>query len=326
MARWRRSEWGRRPHGSRARWARRVSVALAGLTLGVSGAGCAGLSGPPPVGPGQLAVVGAESQYADLLRQIGGRYVAVSSVLDNPNTDPHTFELSPQIAQEISRARLIVQNGAGYDVFMNTIETATASSRRRVIVAQRVLGEPVDLPNPHLWYDPATMPAVARRVAADLGALQPRHRAYFAANLARFDASLRPLRAAITAFRARHPGVTAATTEPVADDLLNALGIDNLTPFSFQADVMNGVDPSAQDITLEQRLLSDHRVRVLCENRQVVDALTTTVRQTAQRAGVPVVAVYETMPIPGYDYQTWMLAEVRAISRAVTAGTSTESL
>jgi zinc/manganese transport system substrate-binding protein len=318
--RWR-SKAGRPP-----RCARSLGLALAGVLLGLAGAGCARLSGPAPAGPGQIAAVGAESQYADVLRQIGGRYVAVSSVLDNPNTDPHTFELSPQIAQEISQARLIVQNGAGYDTFMNAIEAATAAGRRRVIVAARVLGEPVDLPNPHLWYDPATMPAVAQRVANDLDALQPRHRAYFAANLARFDASLRPLRAAIAAFRADHAGVTAATTEPVADYLLNALGIENLTPFAFQSDVMNGVDPPAQDITLEERLLTRHRVRVLCENRQVVDALTTTVRQAAQRAGVPIVGVYETMPIPGYDYQTWMLAEVQAISRAVTAGTSTETL
>jgi zinc/manganese transport system substrate-binding protein len=116
-----------------------------------------------------------------------------------------------------------------------------------------------------------------------------------------------------------------ATTEPVADFLLEAMGADNLTPFRFQADVMNGVDPSPQDISLENGFFSAHRVKALCYNSQVVDALTSSIRARAEAAGVPVVAVYETMP-PGYHYQGWMLAEVRAITDALTSGTSTEHL
>jgi zinc/manganese transport system substrate-binding protein len=131
---------------------------------------------------------------------------------------------------------------------------------------------------------------------------------------------------AIAVFRSTHHGVTVATTEPVADYLLEAMGATNLTPFRFQADVMNGVDPSPQDITLEGTLLSTHKVNVFVYNQQVVSSLTTQIRTAAQHAGVPVVGVYETMPTPGYTYQSWMLAEVRAISRAVTSKVSTEKL
>jgi zinc/manganese transport system substrate-binding protein len=104
------------------------------------------------------------------------------------------------------------------------------------------------------------------------------------------------------------------------------MGIDNLTPFPFQADIMNGTDPSPQDITLENGFFTKHQVKVFCYNQQVVDSLTASIRTTATRAGVPVVGVYETMPTPGYDYQRWMLAEVKAIENAVARGMSTERL
>jgi zinc/manganese transport system substrate-binding protein len=194
-----------------------------------------------------------------------------------------------------------------------------------VIVAQHVLGLPDSTPNPHLWYDPRTMPAVAKVMAADLSALQPAHKAYFQANLRAFDRSLAPWLRAIAAFKAKYPGTLAATTEPVADYLLAAMGIKNLTPFTFQADIMNGVDPSPQDISLENGFLTQHKVKIFCYNQQVVDALTTSIRQTALGAGIPVVGVYETMPT-GFTYQSWMLAEVQAIEKAVASKISTEKL
>ena len=272
-----------------------------------------------------ISAVGAENEYANVLGQIGGRYVHVTAILDNPNTDPHTFEASPQVAQEISSAQLIVQNGVGYDSWMSRIESASPSSQRKVIVVQQVLGLPDSTPNPHLWYDPKTMPAAAKVMAADLSALLPKRTAYFRANLARFDSSLRPWLTAIAQFKSRYPGTQAATTEPVADYLLAAMGISNRTPFRFQADIMNGVDPAPQDIALENALFSRHQVKVFCYNQQVVDALTSSIRQNALTAGVPVVGVYETMPT-GYDYQRWMLAEVHAIEKAVTSKISTQNL
>ncbi len=261
-----------------------------------------------------------------MLGQIGGRYVHVSSILNNPNTDPHTFEASPQVAQEVGAADLIVQNGVGYDSWIARIESAAPNAKRKVIVVQNLLGLPGSTPNPHLWYSPTTMPAVARAMAADLGALQPAHKAYFQANLKTFDSSLTPWLNAIAQFRASHPGTLAATTEPVADYLLTAMGIKNLTPFTFQADIMNGHEPAPQDIALENGLFSRHMVRVFAYNQQVVSTLTTSIRQNALAGGVPVVGVYETMPTPGYDYQSWMLAEVNALEKAVTTRTSTEKL
>lgn len=193
-------------------------------------------------------------------------------------------------------------------------------------MAQSLLGLPNSTRNPHLWYDPKTMPAVAGAIAGALSSLLPAHTAYFRAKASSFDRSLQPWLAAIAAFKASHAGTPVATTEPVADYLLQAMGTDNLTPFGLQADIMNGLDPAPEDVAVENRLFASHRVRVLCYNQQVVDPLTTGLRDNAQAAGIPVVGVYETMPTPGYDYQTWMLAETRAIARAVVDRVSTERL
>jgi zinc/manganese transport system substrate-binding protein len=279
-----------------------------------------------PGRPGVINAVGAENEYANVLSQIGRQYVHVSSILNNPNTDPHTFESSPSVAEEVSTAELIVQNGVGYDRFMNTIESASPSSSRKVIVVQNLLGLPDSTPNPHLWYDPKTMPAVAKAIANDLSALQPNNASYFQANLRTFDASLTPWLNAIAEFKTKYGGAAAATTEPVADYLLTAMGIDNLTPFQFQADIMNGVDPAPQDVSLENGFFTNHKVKVFCYNQQVVDSLTISIRTTAEQAGIPVVGVYETMPTPGYNYQSWMLAEVNAIQKAVADSVSTEHL
>jgi zinc/manganese transport system substrate-binding protein len=318
----------RHPRAGRLPGRRRGAVLAAWVAvLALAGAGCSSAGGATNAANGTAVInaVGAENEYANVLGQIGGRYVHVSAVLDNPNTDPHTFEASPQVAQEVSSAQLIVQNGLGYDSWMNKIESASANPQRKVITVQQLLGLPDSTPNPHLWYDPATMPAVAKVMAADLSALQSAHKAYFQARLKAFDRSLAPWLNAIAQFKARYPGTTAATTEPVADYLLTAMGIRNLTPFRFQAGIMNGVDPAPQDIALENSLFAQHKVGLFAYNQQVTDALTTSIRDNALKAGVPVVGVYETMPA-GYDYQSWMLAEMHAIQRAVASKISTQKL
>jgi len=273
-----------------------------------------------------ITAIGAENEYADVIAQVGGKYVNVSSIMSNPNTDPHTFEASPAVAREVTAARLVVQNGVGYDTFMNTIESADPSSSRKVIDVQQLLGLPDSTPNPHLWYKPSTMPAVASAVATDLGQIDPAHAAYYKANAATFIASLTAWNNAIAAFKAAYPNTPVATTEPVADYMLQAVGADNMTPWTLQADIMNGVDPSPQDVAIQKSLFADHKVKVFLYNQQVTDPLTQSFITDAQAAGIPVVGVYETMPVPGYHYQSWMVAEVNALSKAVTTKASTERL
>lgn len=263
-----------------------------------------------------LVAVGAENEYADVIAQVGGHDVKVSAIESNPNTDPHSFEASPSVAREIASASLVVQNGLGYDSYMDNIESASPSRTRKVIDVQKLLRLPNSTPNPHLWYSPATMPKVANAIAADLSAIRPADAAHFRANAAAFIRSLDPWLAALRTFAARHPATPVAVTEPVADDLLSAAGMPILTPFTFQANVMNGVDPAPQDVALEQSLLLGHRVKLFVYNRQVTDTLTRSFLDDAARGHVPIVGVYETMPA-GYHYKTWMLATVETLSKAL---------
>ena len=295
-----------------------TATALSACSIGASAAG----SDPG----GKIVAVGAENEYADVISQVGGQYVQVSAIMSNPSTDPHTFEASPSVAREISAAQLIVQNGVGYDTFMSTIESAARSGSSKVIDVQKLLGLPDSTANPHLWYNPSTMPKVADAIAADLAAIQPAHAAYFKANAKSFAASLGSWYSAIAAFKQAYAGVPVATTEPVADYMLQAAGADNLTPWAFQADVMNGVDPSPQDVAVQKALFTDHKVKVFLYNQQVTDPLTESLITLANQNGIPVVGVYETMPTPGYDYQTWMLTEVQDLRKAVADKVSTEHL
>ena len=287
----------------------------------------AGHAGAAPIEAGSIRAVGAESQYADVISQIGGRYVQVSAIMDNPNLDPHAFEVSPVVARRIARARLIVENGLGYDGWAAKMIAATPNRRRIVINVGALVDQRGKSPlNPHLWYDPRTMPRVAQAIGAALTRLDPAHAAYFAARVQVFDRSLRPWQEAIAAFKAKYHGVTVAVTEPVADDLLTAMGAHIATPWGLQAAIMNGTDPAPQDVATEDNVLRTHKVKIFVYNRQVTDPLTTSFLRQAARYHVPVVGVYEIMPHPGFDYQSWMLAETRAFTRAVAAGQSTRRL
>ncbi len=301
-------------------WLKMATLALSAAVVSA----CGGSAARPRTGT--ILAVAAENQYANVIGQIGGSYVTAVAIESNPNTDPHSFEASPSVAATLAAARMIVENGAGYDAFIDSVDASASQTPGRLIDVQKLLHLPAQIANPHLWYRPTTMPALARAVAHELSVLEPAHASYFSARARAFDRSLDPWFAAIRAFRRRFPHVRVATTEPVGDYLLSALGAANQTPFSLAADIMNGIDPAPENVSRQDELLSGHRVRVLLYNEQVTDPLTASFLAKAKAARIPVVALYETMPTPGYDYQSWMLAEIGALTRALASGRSTEHL
>jgi zinc/manganese transport system substrate-binding protein len=306
--------------------ARTVVLAATLASVAALGTACSNNASTSSASSTKIDAVGAENEYADVISQIGGQYVNVTGIMSNPNTDPHTYEASPQVAAEVSGAQLVVQNGTGYDDFMTKIEQNNAGANRKVVDVQHLLGLPDSTPNPHLWYKPSTMPAVATAIAGDLETLDPSQASYFKANLTTFDNSLKAYDSALATLKVKYGGDAVATTEPVADYLLDAAGIDNKTPFAFQADVMNGTDPSPQDVATEQALFTGHKVKAFVYNQQVTDSLTQSLLTLAHQNDIPVVGVYETMPTPGYNYQKWMLAEVSALSNAFASGASAPTL
>ena len=272
-----------------------------------------------------IKAVGAENEYADVISQLGGQYVSVAGIMSDPSVDPHSYEADTRDAALVAGASLIVENGLGYDDFMDKLAAASPSSSRAVIVAARVLGDPATTSNPHLWFDPKTMPKVAAAIAQSLETQLPSQAQYFAGRLATFDNSLNAWNKELADVQQGYAGTGVAVTEPVADYMLQAAGMNIKTPWGFQAAVMNGTDPSPQDVQTQENLLRQRQVKVFIYNQQAVDDVTTALMKLAKDNQVPVVGVYETMP-SGLTYQTWMEQETDNLMKALKNGVSTETM
>ena len=278
-----------------------------------------GAAGQSSAGGTPIAVLGTENFYADLLSQIGGSRVAATSLLNDPNTDPHSYEASPLAAAAVADARLVIVNGLGYDDFMQHLLAASPSQSRVVIDVQQLLGLPAGV-NAHVWYDPGTMPMAARAAEAALAQLDPSGASAYTAGLQAYLSSLAPLAAKIAELKSRYAGAAVAFTEPVAGYLATAIGLTVLTPEGFQKAIEDGTDPAPADVAVERDLLIGHRVRVLLYNSQTVTPLTRQIHDLAVSSGIPVVGVAETMP-PAYGtYRAWQLAQLDAIEQALGKG------
>ncbi len=270
--------------------------------------------GIPTAGAAPLRIVAAENFYGDIARQIGGGEVAVISILTNPDQDPHEFEASPSTARALAGARLVIYNGVDYDPWAVKLLSASPSASRLVVVAASLVHKkPGD--NPHLWYEPGTMPALAEDLADTLAKLDPAHRADYAQRLESFQQSIKPLDAKIAMLRRKYAGTTVAATEPVFGYMAEALGLA-MRDRRFQLAVMNDTEPSAADIAKFENDLRSKVVKALIYNDQTSEALTRHMRAIATEAGVPVVGVSETEP-RGKDYQEWMISQLDALDRAL---------
>jgi len=299
----------------RARCTVRSAVAVM-VSAGALLSGC-GSGGPAPASGGRLPVVAAENFYGDLATQVGGEHVAVTSVLSNPDADPHLFEPGTQNALAVANARVVVRNGDGYDDWTTKLLDAAPSRGRRLVTVADVVPQPGPDPNPHLWYDTLALPQVVRAFGAALAAADPANAGAYRDGTQSTLAGLAPLQAAVRRLRAAHFGAAVAYTERVPGLLLAAAGLDVLTPPGFARAIENGTDPTPADVASLQRLLSERTVRVLLYNEQASSPLTVRLRHVAASAGVPVVAVTETEPA-GTGFTSWQLGQVDALDRALS--------
>lgn len=263
-----------------------------------------------------LVVVAAENFYGDLAAQLGGPNVAVTSILSNPDEDPHLFEVTPRIGRAVSNARVIVLNGIDYDPWMQKLLAASGTQGKTILVVADLVGRRSG-DNPHLWYDPATMPAYANALSAALAKADPANAADYAARLHRVLSSLAPIAGRAKALHARFAGLPVTANEPVFGEMAAAIGLD-MRNERFQLAVMNDTEPSASDVAAMETDLRQHRVRLFLYNSQATDSAANRLRDIAARAGVPVVGVTETEP-HGLDYQAWMLSELDAVEKALSS-------
>jgi len=286
---------------------RTIIVIVTALTL----AGCGGGSGGST-----LDVVASTNVYGDIAAQIGGSHVRVTSVLTNPDADPHLFEPGTKNGLAVAEAKLVIQNGAGYDDFMSKLEAASPNGSRVVVTIADVLGVRGRDANPHLWYDVPRLPQIAGAIADGLERSDPKHADAYRAGLDGFTKSLRPLDAEVQRIRTRYAGRPVAYTEPVPGYLLAAAGLRNLAPAAFTRAIENGSEPPPEGVAAMDALIRGRRVDVLLYNSQAVSPITTQIRAGARQAGIPVVGVAETIP-PHLSFQQWQLAQVRSLERAL---------
>lgn len=262
----------------------------------------------------KLSVVAAENFYGDVAKQIGGNRIEVESILSNPNQDPHLFETTPTIARLIAAAHIVIYNGADYDPWMDKLLKAEPRPERTVLaVAQLVNKKAGD--NPHLWYQPSTMPTVARSLADAFRRADPAHAADYTARLQDFIASLDPINGKVEEIRAKYANVAVTATEPVFGYMASALGL-KVRNERFQMAVMNDTEPSASEIAAFESDLKERKVKALVYNKQATTKLTQRMLDLARQSNVRVVGITETQPI-GMSYQDWMLTQLEELQKAL---------
>ena len=255
----------------------------------------------------RIAVVAAENFYGDVAHQIAGDQADVTSIMSNPDQDPHLFEVSPQIARDIAAAQVVVYNGIDYDAWMDKLLASSPKSGRTAIVAADLVHKKAG-DNPHLWYDPPTMPAVAEALTSAFTAANPAGKRIYEGRFKAFQSSLEPMNRKIAEMRAKYAGVSVTASEPVFGYMAAALGL-KMRNERFQIAVMNDTEPTASDVAAFENDLKNHKVRVLFYNKQASDNVVLHLIKLAQSSNIPVVGVTETSP-PRLSYQEWMLTQL----------------
>ena len=263
----------------------------------------------------RVHVVAVEAVYGDIVHQIAGNAVTTTTLLNNARADPHAYEPTTHDADAVAEADLVIENGLGYDTFVDKLLAASPRNGRTVIVVGTLAGRhPGD--NPHVWYETEALRRLCAALVTDLGGRMPAHRSGFVRANARVRTWIDAFARRTLALARRYRGTSVAITEPVFDAVLRAASLRIATPPSFSKAIENGGDPSPQDVATLHALLAGRRVAALVYNRQTVEPSTSRLLTLAQTSGVAVVPVTETLP-PGWHVQGWFDGELMALARAL---------
>jgi zinc/manganese transport system substrate-binding protein len=300
-------------------------LAGSGLLLaggGVLLAGCAGSAASGGASAaGKLQVVAAENFWGSIASQLGGSKVAVSSIIVNPNTDPHSYEATASDGAEIARSQMAIVNGIGYDGWASKLIAANSASGRVVLDAGKLLGLK-EGDNPHQWYSPSSVQRVITQIVLDYERLDPKDASYFERRRALFQtrelAEYNRLRSAI---RARYGGVPVGYSESIFQPLGEDLGLRLLTPYSFAKAIAEGVDVSAADKQTVDRQAEERAIKVWVYNSQNATPDVQRVNQLARAAHIPITTVTETLSPASDTFQQWQAAQLASLRAALHRAT-----
>jgi zinc/manganese transport system substrate-binding protein len=287
---------------------------LAGAALAVASTACRSSSGTATAGR-SITVVAAENFYGDVAQQLGGPSVKVTSIISDPNADPHEYESSPENARVIADAQIVIVNGLGYDSFMDKLMGASPNKGRKLVNVGEDIAGKKEGDNPHVWYDVSVIRAFADQYSAALEELQPGSQSDLEDRNRKFQSSLQPLLDRMGVIKGKYAGTHLTQTEPVFAYMGNALGLA-IDDSEFQHAVEEGNDPSPQSVAQMNKSLTSHSVKALLYNSQTTSPVTTNVKNLARQNNIPIVGISETEPA-NQNYQTWMLSELEALQKAL---------
>ena len=266
-----------------------------------------------------LNVVAAENFYGNVTMQLGGSHVNVTSILSDPNVDPHEYTSNAQTALKIAQADLVIENGLGYDDWMDKLLSGSPNPNRILLTGGKLADHPLP-DNPHVWYGVNNMPAIAQGITNALKKLDRADTSTFDSNLVNFKQSLTPLQQKIDNIKTKYKGTPIALTETIYLYQTQPEGLNVLTSFEFMKANAEGTDPPANTVTSINDSINKKQAKVLIYNVQTVTPITTNVQNEAKKQNIPIVPVSETMP-PGKTYQTWMSDQLDALAIALQQGT-----
>jgi zinc/manganese transport system substrate-binding protein len=294
-----------------------LAVAAA-LALAGCSAGAAGETASSPSGP--LRVVASTDVWGDIAAQVGGGDVTVTSIIDDPDKDPHEYEADAQNQLALSKAAVVIRNGGGYDDFVTTMLESSKNTSALTLNAVTISGKTAPAGgelNEHVWYDFPTVEKVVAKLQAAYTKIDSAHAADYRKNAAALTAKLDKLEQKEAALKRSYAGDGASITEPVPVYMLNAIGLVDKTPAKFSEAIEAGTDVAPSVLQQTLALYSEHKVALLAYNEQTTGAQTEAVLKAAKAAGIPVVPVTETMPA-GTNYISWMVSNLDAIEAALS--------
>lgn len=266
-----------------------------------------------------IHIVAAEDFYGNVAEQLGGDHVSVTSILSDPNVDPHEYESDVQDGVAITNANIVIENGLEYDTWMDKLLSASPSQSRILITAGNVAIDPLP-DNPHVWYGIDNISSIARAITNALEKIDPADTLAYEANLATFNDSLQPITAKMAEIKSQYAGTAVGLTETIYLYQTQPMGLNVLTPLTFERAIAEGNDPSAQDVNTANSQIANKQIAVLIYNSQTVTPITTNLQTAAEQKNIPIVPVSETMP-PNETYQTWMLAQLNVLQQALAQAT-----
>ncbi len=265
-----------------------------------------------------LNVVAGQNFWGSIATQLGGTHVAVTSIVSDPNADPHQYESNTADARAFAQAKYVILNGAGYDAWGQKLLDANPVSGRKVFTVADLLGKH-EGDNPHFWYNPTYVEQVSDRITKDYQALDPADTAYFTQQRAAFETALDSYHKRINEIKTKFAGQKVGATENIFVYLANALGLNLITPPAFMGAVAEGNDPPASSVVTFEQQVRQKQITVLVYNVQTATDVTNTIKQLAAQQNIPIVGVSETIQPPDASFQDWQTAQLLVLQNALNA-------